>query len=109
AAITSTNLDCSSSISSQCTSMGTPYSSARSKIILSEATPSSGVPSLCGMPPITSAPSRVPAREAGARRGTTARCLRKGDNLDLDPILDVLAQLKDGFQRCQLWIGDVSV
>ena len=35
--------------------------------------------------------------------------LRKGDNLDLDPILDVLAQLKDGFQRCQLWIGDVNV
>jgi hypothetical protein len=35
--------------------------------------------------------------------------LRKGDNLDLDPILDVLAQLKDGFQCCQLWIGDVNV
>ena len=35
--------------------------------------------------------------------------LRKGDNLDLDPVLDVLAQLKDGFQRRQLWIGDVNV
>ena len=35
--------------------------------------------------------------------------LREGDNLDLDPVLDVLAQLKDGFQRRQLWIGDVNV
>ena len=35
--------------------------------------------------------------------------LRKGDDLDLDPILDVLTQLKDGFQRRQVWIGDVNV
>ena len=110
AAITSTNRECSSSVSSQWMSTSRPNSSASAKENLTDSTPSSRVSSKCGMPPIASTPSSPAlAHQLAAAVEPDDALLRKRDQLQVDLPARLLAQLDQRPQRDEIGVAHVDV